>query len=494
MFNIRKSAALVLTAAVAASTLMSASAASTQKSLSSNFTLVNLVNGANNIQISYIKSTGAQWRDPENTALNGLGAQLIRRQYDDTALDSGSGSVVVSSDGPVGAVVQILTRGNQAATFGAYVGVSEGAASANVPLVQRNRQTASGTSNSQVIVQNASNSTIDVDIDLIDGTTGAKTFTHHITGLTSNASAEYDLADESASNVPDGWFGSANVHALTAGGEVAVVSNLFNGPDTMQTFNAFTASKTRWGVPLFASRLANSLNTPVAVQNVGTTSIPANTVTLSCVKDPASGGSQTLTFKNTTAIGPSQSYFFNPVTDQTIEANWFGACNVDSAAFQTAVFVQLRILNNGRAGAHEGIALDGTDKNVVIPLYAKRLNNGFASAVTILNLGSAEAHVHLDYKAGDGAAANCVASFDKTIPGGGSLIQNHRLATNNTPADNPNSVPQLPSNCFGTLTVTSSDQPINAFVQLDLLDDILGAQAGDPFQAHNAFTVAAASN
>jgi hypothetical protein len=484
---------LVLTAVVAASTLMSASAASTTKSLSSNFTLVNLVNGANNIQSSYIKSTGAQWRDPENTSLNGLGAQLIRRQYDDTALDSGSGSVVVSSDGPVGAVVQILTRGNQVATSGAYVGVSEGATSANVPLVQRKRNTASGISNSQVIVQNASNSTIDVDIDLIDGTTGAKIFTHHITGLTANASAEYDLADETAANVPDGWFGSANVHALTAGGEVAVVSNLFNGPDTMQTFNAFTTSKTKWGIPLFAVRLANSLSTPVAVQNVGATTIPANAVTLSCTKDPAAPGQQNISFKNAAAIGPNQSAFFNPVTDLTMPALWFGACNLDSGAFQTAVFVQLRTLSNGRAGAHEGIALDGTDKVVVIPLYAKRLTNGFASAVTILNLSASDAHVHLDYKAGDGAAANCVASFDKTIPGGGSLIQNHRLATTGTPSDNPNSVPQLPSNCFGTLTVTSSDQPINAFVQLDLLDDILGAQQGDPFQAHNAFTVAAAN-
>jgi len=400
----------------------------------------------------------------------------------------------VSSDGPVGAVVQILSRApGVSATSGAYVGVSQGATSANVPLVQRKRQTASGESNSQVIVQNASNGPIDVDIDLIDGVSGATVFTHHITGLTSNASAEYDL--ESEAGLPEGWFGSAAVKALTAGGEVAVVSNLFNGADTMQTFNAFTTSKTKWGVPLFASRLLNSLNTPVAVQNVGNASIPAQTVTLSCVKDGASSGPQTLSFKNATPIGPSQSYFFNPVTDLSIQENWFGACTVDSGAFQTAVFVQLRILNNGRAGAHEGIALDGTDKVAVIPLYAKRLANGFASAVTILNLANAVAHVHLDYKAGDGAPANCVASFDRTIAANGSLIQNHRLATVGDPnVDNPNSVPQLPNNCFGTLTVTSSDQPINAFVQLDLLDDILGVQGGDPFQAHNAFTVASATN
>src|SRR3954465_7222321 len=98
MFNLRRSAALVLTSLVAATTLMSASAASTGKNLSSNFTLVNLVSGANNITISYIKSDGSQWRTPETVSLTGLGAQAIRRQYQDPALGAGSGSVVVSSD------------------------------------------------------------------------------------------------------------------------------------------------------------------------------------------------------------------------------------------------------------------------------------------------------------------------------------------------------------------------------------------------------------
>jgi hypothetical protein len=481
MFNFRKSAAVVLTSVVAASTILSASAASTPKNLSSNFTLVNLVNGQNNGQIAYVKPDGGQWRPTESFSLNGLGAQLIRRQYEDNQLSAGSGSVVVSTDGPVGAVVQIQARAPQEPTFGAYVGVSEGATEASLPLVLRRRGTASGTGNSQIIIQNASSGPINVEVQLIDGTTGATTFTKVFNALNPNAAVEYDLDDESSSNVPENWFGSAKIRSTTPGGQVAVVSNLFSGPHAMQTFNAFTASKTRWGVPLFASRLANSLSTPVSVQNTGNTEIPANTVVLSCIKDPASPGDQTLTFRNTTAIAPSASYFFNPVTDNSMPEQWFGACTVDSGTFQTAVFVQLRTVNGDRAGAHEGIPLDSTDTTAVIPLYAKRLTNGFASAVTIQNLSNSQANVTLTYRAGEGKGNECSATFNRTIPAGGSLIQNHRIN------GNPNSVPEIADNCFGTLTITSN-QPIHAFAQLDLLDDIVST-SGDPFQAHNAFTI-----
>jgi hypothetical protein len=488
MFNIRKSAAIALTSVVAVSTLMTASAQSTGKNLSSNFTLVNLQAGENSGTIQYVKDDGSQWRSAEPFTLNNLGDQLIKRQYDDGSLTAGSGSVVVSTAGPVGAVVQIQARSPQVPTFGAYVGVSEGAQEASVPLVLRNRTTASGTGNSQIIVQNASETAITAEIILVDGGTGSTTFTKQVPTLQAGQAYEYDLAEEAASNVPDNWFGSATVRA-SSGGQVAVVSNLFSGAHAMQTFNAFTASKTQWGVPLFASKLANSLSTPVAVQNTGDAPIPAGTVTMSCTKDPAAPGQQTLSFQNATAINPSASYFFNPVTDAAMPALWFGACTVNTGSFPTAVFVQLRTVDGDRAGAHEGIPLDSTATTAVIPLYAKRLTNGFAAAITILNLSTSQpANVTLSYKAGEGKGAECTTSFDKQIPAGGSLIQNMRIN------GNPNSVPQIADNCFGTLTITS-DRPIHAFAQLDLLDELLEPDpGGDPFQAHNAFTIASGAN
>ncbi len=79
-----------------------------------------------------------------------------------------------------------------------------------------------------------------------------------------------DVADESASNLADGWIGSAVVTAQS-GKQIAVVVNIFFGADSMQTFNAFPdeLKGTSWAVPQFASRLpSNNFNTPVSVQNV----------------------------------------------------------------------------------------------------------------------------------------------------------------------------------------------------------------------------------
>jgi hypothetical protein len=195
---------------------------------------------------------------------------------------------------------------------------------------------------------------------------------------------------------------------------------------------------------------------------------------------------------NAAPVLNSATVNFNPVTDQTnFSTGWVGACSIDTTGFDTVAFVQMRYVkiagvspnaNDALAAAYEGIPGSSTNKKAVIPLYAKRLTNGFASAVTIQNLSnSAAATVKLAYKGGAGTPANCTFTQENvSIPAGGSLIQNHRIT------DGPGSVPQLGDNCFGTLVVTSSDQPIDAFVQLT---DVSG-RSGDTFMAHNAFTSA----
>lgn len=481
----RKSAAIVLTSVVAVSTVLSASAESTSKSLSSNFTLVNLQNGANDGQISYVLPNGSPWKTPDSFNFAALGDQAIYRQYQEgNGLTPGSGSVVVSTQGPVGAVVQIQARDGQVPTSGAYVGVSEGAASANVPLVSR-RGTAAGNNrtNSQIIIQNASSAPIDVDVVLLDLGSGNPVFTKTFTGIAPNASQEYDLDDET--NLPEGWFGSASIQSKTAGGEVAVVSNFFLGPDAMQTFNAFTKVGDQWVAPSVFSRLQNGLSSPITVQNVSGGTINAGDIDVRCTKDPGSPAAQgELNFSNENALQNNQSVAFNPVTnDEIFPDEWFGSCRVNSNGHNTAMFVQLRFVREQRTAAYEGILADAsaTDKTVVIPLFAKRLAgaNLFSSAITIANLSAtAAAHVTLEYKKSTPALPdNCnLTKNNVEIPANGSLIQNLRTE---------NGVPEIGADCTGTLTVTSSDQPIDAFVQLDFL----AQTTGDPYMAHNAFTV-----
>jgi hypothetical protein len=460
---------MVLTASLVAS------AASTTKALSTNFTLVNLSAGSNTVNISYIKPDGQPWRDAEVATLAAQGDQLIRRQYDDTTLSAGSGSVVVGAQGALGAVVQIQTRSGTA-TRAAYSGATTGASVANAPYVAKGLQSASGVVNSQIIVQNTGTAATNVTIDMISSATGASAATKTITGLAAGASQTYDLADDAA--VPAGFFGSAVVSAAS-GGQVAVVANVFSGADTLQTYNAFTGDGTEWLVPLFTSRLANTLSTPIAVQNRSGSPMNAGAITVVCTKDATSEGAATFTLSNTAAVSNNATYFFNPVTDTTnIPGNWYGSCRVTTAGASVA-FVQMRVVSGAQAGAYEAIRADGTKTKVVVPLYAKRLANGFASVVTIQNLSkTAAANVSLQYVGAAGLAANCSGTVTAQIPASGSLQQNHRVESGGQ------AVPAIGNACFGTIVVTS-DQPIDGIVQLT---DISGL-AGDTFQVHNAFAI-----
>jgi len=514
LFKFRKSAAFALTVVVAVTTVLNASAQATTKSLSSNFTLVNLADGPNNGHIQYVKEDGSDWRkgatDPgDDFTLTGLGDQIQRKQYFDTNLDAGSGSVVVSTDGPVGAVVQIQAR-NGTSSRGAYIGVSEGAPEVSVPLVERHLNTASGTGNSQVIIQNASSSAINFDILFFDGKTGAAipTATKNVPSLAPNASFPFDLESDGAA-LGENWYGSAVVKVNTPSGEVAVVNNQFNGPNAMQSYNGFTSFATKWGVPLFLSRLKlRGLSSPLVIQNRSGNVIPANTVVLTCNKAEASPGEATFTLKNTTPIADKASFFdFNPVAGAFAAGfpdDWYGTCTVDTGSFPTAMYIQQRVVNpagtttftdagNYRAGAFEGIRLEGTSKHLMVPLVARRLANGFSSNVTIQNLSLTQATVlTLKYKGSPDlaspapTAAQCTKTITKNLEPGGAVLQNMRVKDG---VDN--AVPEIPELCFGTLEVISSVTPIDGFVQLDTLDELAPPQApdqsGDRQMLHNVF-------
>jgi hypothetical protein len=345
-------------------------------------------------------------------------------------------------------------------------------------LVSRRGNSADGQTNSQIVIQNTTAADVTVKVELINLSTGAIDHTKSGIVIKKGASYEYDLDEEGALTPP--WFGSAIVSTTSAGGLAAAISSFFIGNDTMQTYNGFTSNSQVWLAPLFTSRLANGLSTPVTVSNVDTSDIPANGVTLSCTPDPACSGCAAINKTNPSVIKPTQSYAFNPVTDNSIPALWFGSCKIDTTGFDTVAFVQMRFVGTGKAAAYEGINGNGTNTTAIIPLYAKRLPNTFATAITIQNLSTSNtANVTLNYKGGEGTPATCTKTFNKSIAAGASLIQNLRIPT----GSDPNAV-DIPDGCFGTLTVTSN-QPIDSFVQLDFL----GQTTGDPFMAHNGFTV-----
>jgi hypothetical protein len=496
--NLRMTITLILSAAIALMGAVGSWAQSTTKSLSTNFTLVNLGPGPASGVIQYFtefkdSTGGTSWGNgSESFMIDTTGGQAIFRQYANPGnpgnpnLTSGAGSVVVMANQPLGAVVQILARGQNPTSSGAYSGFLNGASSFFVPLVLRKRLTVSGLGNSQIVVQNTSSSSIDVRIRFV-GPNGSAVYTKTINSLPSGASFYYDLSLESPSNLPDGWYGSAVVETLTPGGTIVVVSNLFTG-DALQTFNAFGLSSptTKWFVPLFTSRLPNSLSTPIAVQNLSGETIESGEVLVTCIPDPSLSGFPTLVMTNTTPIANTSAYYFNPVIDTNIPAGFYGACVIESSK-NIVAFVQMRLIATGEAAAYEAIPAGGTDRTVIVPLVAKRLPNGFATVVTIQNLSPITATVTITYTPSPEYIANGGNGTPIVINGQlirpyGSLIHNHRITSG------PGSVPSLPDGWYGTL-IARSDQPINGFVQLTFLRSINPAlPGGDNFMAHNVFT------
>jgi len=467
--------------ALAISPGASVDAASTTKTLSTNYTLVNLGPAVANVVVSYLLDTGATWTAPAGSTsftIPANGGQKIVRQYSDAMTPaSGKGSATVSSDQPLGAVVQILARPPQVATSGAYSGASAGSSKFYVPLVSRRGSSANGTTNSQIVIMNTGSAATTADVSFV----GTTNFTKSGISIPAGASYYYDLDDEAG--LGTGWFGSATVQAAV-GGSVAVVSNFFTGADAMQTFNAFPDASvgTAWLVPLFTSRLANTLSTPVAVQNLSGASVPVGGVTLSCTPDPGSTGLSAFSKTNTTAIADKASYYFNPVTDTSIPALWFGSCRVTSGSSNVVVFVQMRYTANANAAAYEAINASGTNTKSFVPLISKRLTNGFATAATIQNLSATQAATVTltytpspDYVTGGGSAA--VLATTAVIPANSSLIQNQRLAGFTVGAT------AMPDGWYGTLAVSSTGTPIDGFVQLT---NYLNP-AGDTFMAHNNF-------
>jgi len=149
--KVRILAGVMLAVALAIATIAPGLAQSTTKSLSTNFTVVNLGSGPAQGIVQYIKTDGTQWGSgSESFTIANPGGQAIFRQYNPAGqpgnpnLTDGAGSVIISADQPLGAVVQILARGQNPTSSGAYSGFTAGDSSLYVPLVARKLSTASG--------------------------------------------------------------------------------------------------------------------------------------------------------------------------------------------------------------------------------------------------------------------------------------------------------------------------------------------------------------
>lgn len=469
-------------------------AGSTTKTLSTNYTVVNLSTTADaTVTANYYKdatSGGASWTaDAGNTNFTvpmNYG-QVVIRQYFDTTMTAGKGSVVLSSTEPLAAVVQIQAR-NQTASLAAYNGYTSGSNKFYIPIAYKNKTTGSGLVNTQVMVQNIMNEAISADIEFVPlpGTSG--TNTKSFTSIPAYATEYFDLADQTTAFLPDGWIGSAIVTAQS-GKQVAVVFNSFSGADGLFTVNGFPVESvgTDWAVPQFDSKLPNGLNIGVVVQNVSGADIAVNAMSLVC--QPGAGYSGSYTFHNTTAVPDKGSFSFNPYSNPAYPDGWEGSCMLNAPG-NVVPFIQLR-----RPGVTSDIsayeAFNGaiTNPKVVIPLVIKRLANGYCAGSVIQNINATQtAYLHLTYtRSVEVSVGNAVYTKDITLAPGAMLNDNLRLANFPQGLDGGAS---MPDGWQGSLVISTqsghTDVPVVAYVVITSL----GTPAGDNWMAYQAFNVA----
>lgn len=466
-------------------------ATATTKTLSTNFTLVNLGTAPATVTAKYVKADGSVWDAADTNESFTIAAnfgQAIIAQYFDPTLTSGQGSVVISSGQPLGAVVQVLARG-QVPSSGAYSGIGTPASKYYAPQVFSRLPSAGGLQNSQLAIQNTESVTVTATVQFVPfpGITGLSSYTNSSIQIAAGASYLYDLADEmnltSTNPTVTGWTGSAVV-TVPAPNTVAVVVNTFAGPNALQTYNAFPESSigSNWSIPQFTSKLPNGLNTPIIMQNLSGVEIPASDVTLSCV---AATGFTPATFitTNQTAVPANATFVFNPVGNASFPDNWSGTCTVSSASSKGLVgIVQMRKPGfSEELAAYEAIPGSSTDKRVVVPLISKNQANGFATAATIKNLSLTNpAPVKLTFNpAATYGGSQTPVVIPATIPANGNLIMSQRFG----------GTPELPDGWYGSLLVEPQDpgtaQPLGALVQLTNIT----ATTGDTFMAHIAFTL-----
>jgi len=429
-------------------------AAATTKALATNYTLVNLGTQPATATAQYLTPTGTEWGNSiyKNFSIP-VGGSAQVRQYFDTGLSTGMGSVIISSNQPLGAMVQQVTRSG-VPTMGAYAGISNPSATWYIPLASRQGVSATGKANSQIVVQNVGATAVDFNVEYFTLDTGTSALSKDYTNLAAGASLLIDLDLETGLTAP--WWGSVVVSTTTS--SLGVVSNMFFGSNSLNAFNAFAAEEitSSWRIPLLYIRLPNTLTSSINVQNLSGATLPVGDIQIQCIKNPEADGND-FTIANTTSILNQSSYSFNTFTDKVSfpTPNWYGSCEVKSLSGKNiAVLVQDRYTKNDEQSMYGAVPGNLTSKSVFVPLVAKRLANGFANTVNIQNLGGTTATLTITYVPEGGG--DSIVRSGISVPPGANYMRNFRLAA--TEASD------MPDGWVGSMVI-ESNTPIAAFVQ-----------------------------
>lgn len=351
-------------------------AASAQITYTSGFQVQNLDTSNNaNIVITFYNQNGSVAATVNDT----IPAGGSKTYFPLSAVSDGfNGSVVISSDREIRAIVNVL--GNSGAYGASYGGFQQGATTVYVPLLMK----ANSGYNTWFNIQNAGSASTNVTVNYSDGQTAS------CTNLQPGAACTLNQATEAHAS---GWVGSAIVTA----GQPIVVTVMEVGPTTLFAYDGFTGGSTNVVMPLINAYNAGYI-TGVQIMNLGTADTQ---VTVSYT--PSLAGTA-CTETKTIPAGKSETFalyaFAQTVPGENCAngVKFIGSAQVTgNSANQPLV----AIVNQLNSAANKGAAYEGFDPStatdtVVMPLIMDR-NSNYWTGFSVVNVGSAATTVNCTF-------------------------------------------------------------------------------------------------
>lgn len=281
--------------------LLASMTVAAQITYNTGFMIQNLSDQPANVRVIFYDKNGNQVGSDHPYTIPAGGSQNVFPLPDDIPAGF-DGSVVISSDQPVAAVVNEL--GNTDQYQASYVGFSAGASTVYLPRIDRNN----GGNNTWFNVQNAGTAPAQVTVTYTPGVAGSAT-TETAT-IPVGAAKTFDQAGNTA--LGSRFAGSAKV-VCTNGQNIVATCNVVSASYLM-AYDGFTGGSTELSMPLVNYQPAKGLVTGIKIMNIGSVN---TTVTVHYV--PAAGipGNATSPVDETHEIPAGQSVnfaypFFSP--------------------------------------------------------------------------------------------------------------------------------------------------------------------------------------
>jgi hypothetical protein len=345
------------------------------------FQLQNLEASLATISINYYTQAGTV----STTVADSINANASKTYFPLSAVASGfNGSVVVSSDRQLAAIVNVLkTSFNGGASYGGFTG---GATTVNLPLIMKNN---AGIISTWFNVQNTGASDANVTVTYSNATTQTGV-------IPPNAAATFDQTTNAS--LPDGFVGAATITSDQP--IVAVVMQIVTGSEALLAYNGFVNAHTNPVMPLVTSNYYSS-GTGIQIQNTGGT---ATDVTLTyspsagfpgavCTETKNIPGNQSVTF-GFPQLPASCGTAGTGVTDTT-NGGFVGAAQVTTnSASQPLVAIVNQITRGTATGAaYNAVNPDNASANVSLPLIMDRNVGTLFTGFAVANVGASTTNV-----------------------------------------------------------------------------------------------------